>query len=142
MQIEIGFPGGAITTSTASAVFYDRFVSANYVPDGAIGLLNDQPDRVVLQRFPLLQMQMPITPGVSGGPVISDSDEAIGVIDQEPLQFHNELTKKLAKYNPNAKTLTEDPDSSQTYPIALAWSIRKYVSPGYGQAVRRICWNR
>ena len=79
--IGLGFP---VTASTP--VLYQGFVSGR----GA-DFRTDQAD--------LIRVQMPITPGASGGPIIGDDDKVVGVIDAEPLQFPDDVRRLADAYS-------------------------------------------
>ena len=68
--IGIGFP-----SLNPEGVLYGGFLSsahARYLtPVGVVG------NQVIMERYDVLRVQMPITPGASGGPIFNDSDVTV-----------------------------------------------------------------
>ena len=76
--IAIGFPGFA-----DNQVLYEGFLSSTgKALPFPVGQIGGQP---VYPQYRLLRVQMPITPGASGGPLIDDEGKVLGVISQEPV---------------------------------------------------------
>jgi S1-C subfamily serine protease len=147
--IAIGFPASSVehkksSLGTVSAtydlpakVLYRGFVSSIYVPQSAIGVLESNVDRPVYQKFPFLQIQMPIIKGVSGSPLIDDDNDVVGVITAEPEAFPDGgLTKMIRDYAPGIGLQgATAPDPNQTRLAALGWALDRYFAPGSGLAV-------
>ncbi len=133
--IAIGYPAA----SPVSQVLYEGFVSSIYVP--IFGRASLDANTEVFWKQPLLQAQMPITPGMSGAPLINDSGEAVGVMEEEQLPFNPQLAGMMDQYNPNAPILRPDSqppiadDLPQAPVVALGWTLRNFVAPGSGSAV-------
>jgi len=49
----------------------------------------------------LMRVQMPITRGASGAPILSERDEAIGVISEIPIIWTQELQRLVQSYAAN-----------------------------------------
>lgn len=83
--LSIGFPG----IDNGHPILYDGFLSGRFKhPPMAVGQVNGQP---IIPNYEILKVQMPITPGASGSPVIDDSGHAIAVISESPMVWTNEL---------------------------------------------------
>lgn len=75
-------------------ILYKGFLSGRFAhPPIAVGTVDGQP---VFPTYDVLKVQMPITPGSSGSPVIDETDHVVGVISESPIiwtQDWNELPK-------------------------------------------------
>ena len=82
--IGIGFP-----ESATDRALYEGIASARYKhPPVPVALLNGRP---LYPDYDVLRIQMPITAGASGGPVIADDDDVVGVIVENPEQWFVDL---------------------------------------------------
>jgi hypothetical protein len=127
--ISLGFPGLAF----GSLSLYTGIVSAK-LKTGLIGGFSvlGQP----LQRTnDLIRVQMPISAGVSGAPVINDSDEVIGVVTQAGASspdLDDLIQKQRMKDQSGLKSTEPDPLALIAH---LAGTFHEFASPGYGDAV-------
>jgi hypothetical protein len=84
-----------------------------------------------------IRVQMPISPGISGSPIIDDENKVIGVVTQSgawgfDLEQLTEL-QRMRDSNPNqAPPGTIDPLAALAH---LASILHEFESPGYGDAV-------
>jgi hypothetical protein len=129
--IAIGFPGSA-----NSGVLYEGFLSSKdtRVPT-TIGQVQNPPQMIHLVRD-ILRIQMPITAGASGSPVISESDEAIGIVSEIPVQWTAELSRLVqAMQNGQGSGITLNGFDTTKILADLALIVREFESPGAGLAV-------
>jgi len=83
--LSIGFPG----IDNGNPILYEGFLSGRFRhPPTSVGQVNGQP---VVPNYEVLKVQMPITSGASGSPVINDSGEAIAVISESPMIWTQDL---------------------------------------------------
>jgi hypothetical protein len=132
--ISIGAPA-----SSPDGVLYEGFLSARYAHLGAIGLVEGHPDIPVLGNYEVLRIQMPITAGVSGGPVIADDDTVVGINSEIPVYFTRELARIIQVYlahnpAPSGMILMQSFNTNQVL-AELANVVREFESPGAGLAV-------
>lgn len=128
--IAMGFPGLAF----GSLSLYTGIVSAKLKSGLITGTsVNGQP---LQQTNDFIRVQMPISTGVSGAPVINDRDEAIAVVTQAGASFPDldqlvqlQRTKDLAG---TPKNREPDPLSAVAH---LAEVFHDFSSPGYGDSV-------
>ena len=78
--IAIGFPG-----SVPTGVLYEGFLSARHSDMHVLGPVTNSPDKVVQKSYDVMRVQMPITSGASGSPLLADDDSVVGVIVEVPL---------------------------------------------------------
>lgn len=126
--IVIGYPAG----SEGKQSLYEGHVSAVYMSHMAQGVTNDSPERPIFRTRSLIQAQMPITGGVSGAPLIDDSDKVIGVMIQTPALLPRDIQTLVQGYNPGQPLTEQLP--SQSPVAALAWSVQNFLSPGLALA--------
>jgi S1-C subfamily serine protease len=130
--LAIGFPGSA-----NSNVLYEGFISSKHtqVPT-AVGAIQGTPQLVQVARD-VMRVQMPITAGASGSPIITDEDQVIGVISEIPVQWTQELGRLVqAMANNQAGSGVALSGFDITKIVAdLAWIVREFESPGAGIAV-------
>jgi V8-like Glu-specific endopeptidase len=92
--ISIGFPA-----PNPTGVLYEGFLSARHthlpIP---LGHVEGHPEMSVMAKYEVLRVQMPVTPGASGAPVISDNDQAIGVISEIPVVLTDDIQKIVAAF--------------------------------------------
>jgi S1-C subfamily serine protease len=126
--ISIGFP-----ISAPSGALYEGFVSARY-PHLAIPLahINGKP---LYPTYDVIRVQMPITPGVSGAPIIADDDTVLGVVTEQPMTWFNDVNLLI-----NAERSATQDFSAHGVDLAkilaeFAVSVQEYESPGAGLAV-------
>lgn len=121
--VALGFPGLAF----GSLSIYSGPISAKFRSELVTGVTTTgQPVR---SNNELFRIQMPISPGISGGPVINDENEVIAVVTS------------AGAWNPNLDALeravrqgaVRDPLAATV--AQLAEIFHDYASPGYGDAV-------
>ena len=80
---------------------------------------------------------MPITRGASGAPILSERDEAIGVISEIPIIWTQELQRLVQSYAANGSGSGVFIGSFDTTKALaqLAWVVSEFESPGAGLAV-------
>ncbi len=132
--IAIGVPG-----SSASQVLYDGFLSAiSMYPHLPVGMVEGRPNTPVFAKYYLLRVQMPITPGLSGSPLISDSDEAVGVISGEPVIGSHDIAEIAQRFGGMRNVSSGSSIAGFDLPKIvgqLAWMMIDFESPGAGFAV-------
>jgi hypothetical protein len=138
--ISIGIPASA-----PGSVLYDGFVSALYVhPLVPVGFVEGHPDVPVFAGYWLIRAQMPITLGVSGSPLISDANEVVGVLSEEPVINSNDISEIERRFgggqNINSGSLTAGFDLPKIVG-ELAWTMLQFESPGAGYAVPSLYLN-
>lgn len=128
--IAIGFPGFA-----DNQVLYEGFLSSTGkalpFPVGQIG------GKPVYPQYRLLRVQMPITPGASGGPLIDDRGEVLGVISQEPVVWMSDLEALVKTYGQNASgsgVYLSGFDVTKLL-AQLAFVVHEFETPGSGLAI-------
>lgn len=131
--ITMGFPGLAF----GSLSLYEGIVSAtrvkNNIPMGIITGTNE----LVTPENEFIRVQMPISGGLSGAPVLDDQNRAVSVVTLAGV------------WSPDLDFLIQLADTGQLGPVhpapsmvnlaplvgALAKSFHQYSSPGYGDSV-------
>jgi S1-C subfamily serine protease len=126
--LSIGFPG----FDNGNPILYEGFLSGRFKhPPIPSAQFNGQ---LVIPQYEVLKVQMPITSGASGSPVIDDSGHAIGVISEAPMIWTEEL-----------ESITHAAGSSSGVRISgfdavkilgqLAIVVREFETTGSGYAV-------
>jgi S1-C subfamily serine protease len=127
--VALGFPALAF----GSLSIYNGIVSARFTSGLIIG--------TTVQGLPLrstnelLRVQMPVSPGLSGAPVVDDENRAIGVVTSagawsQDLDVLAQLSRTGAIHHAPAPNTVDLP-----FAIAqLAMIFHDYTSPGYGDA--------
>jgi V8-like Glu-specific endopeptidase len=121
---------------------YDGFLSSRHVHMPIqVGTIGEQKFSAT---YEVLRLQMPVTGGVSGGPVIADDDKVVGVVTEETAIWPPELTDYAAAVNKLDPTQTpldkiklpsgKEVDSRQILG-ALTQIVHEFESPGAGLAV-------
>lgn len=126
--IAIGYP---LTAPTGA--LYEGFISAEYphlpIPIAVVG------NRPLFPSYDVIRVQMPITPGASGGPVIADNDTVIGVIVENPALWFSDLNA-LIEWGQKTDGGFNAPVSELPKMLAkLAWVVQQFVTSGAGLAV-------
>ncbi len=141
--ITMGFPGLA----WGSISIYTGIMSAKLKLDLIIGTTNKgQPVKPVND---FIRVQMPISTGLSGAPVIDDQNRAIGIVTSAGASTPD-IDRLIAFYHLNAFPElppvvgpTQQPGQQQvtvnlnafSILAQLAENLRNFASPGYGDAV-------
>ncbi|WP_433965171.1 S1 family peptidase [Tunturiibacter gelidiferens] len=124
--ISIGFPG----IDNFNPILYDGFLSGRFKhPPIPIGSVGNQP---VFATYEVMKVQMPITPGASGSPIIDDSNHAVGVISESPVMWTRDLEQIATVTNSGVKISGYDTNAILGQ---LATIVHEFESPGSGYAV-------
>jgi S1-C subfamily serine protease len=117
---------------SGSAVLFDGFVSSIHqhlpIPIGYIGTTP------VNANYQVLRLQMPILPGASGSPVISDDNRVIGVVSEVPMIWTGDLTELIQRGLGGSGPLLSGFDTNRLL-AQLALVVHEFESPGSGLAV-------
>ena len=126
--IAIGYP-----ISSAASSLYEGFISAKYerlpVP---MAIVNGRP---MLPSYNVIGVQMPVTAGASGGPVITDNDEVIGVITDGPPTWFSDLNALVQKEQAQEDGFAAPTSDLQKLVAKLAWVVQEFATSGAGFAV-------
>lgn len=128
--IALGYP--ALDPTIA---LYDGFLSSRHthlpIPVGYIG---SQP---VYPMYEVLRIQMPITPGASGSPVVADDDSVVGVISEVPVLWSEDLSRLIQAMmaSPQGSGILLSGFDTTKLLGQLAWIVHEFESPGAGLAV-------
>jgi S1-C subfamily serine protease len=124
--LSIGFPG----IDNGNPILYEGFLSGRFKhPPIPVGQVNGQP---IYPTYDVLKVQMPITAGASGSPVIDDSDHAIAVISESPMVWTHDL-ENIARVT-NSGVVISGFDTNAILG-QLASIVHEFESPGSGWAV-------
>ncbi|MGA2815221.1 MAG: serine protease [Xanthobacteraceae bacterium] len=130
--ISIGFPGSA-----ASGVLYGGFLSAkhNQVPT-VVGPVKDSTEVRMVSRD-VMRIQMPITAGASGSPVIASDDTAVAIVSEIPVIWTSELSRLIQtmKNSPGGSGIMLSGFDTTVILAQLALIVKEFESPGAGLAV-------
>jgi S1-C subfamily serine protease len=129
--ISIGYP----VSGLLAPVLYDGFMSALYASPNEQGVIRGPK---LTPTYPMFRVQMPITGGASGSPLIDDFGHVVGVINQEPIVYPEDISKAIAFYKSDKQAAYPDVDVSEMVLKLLgemADSNDGYFSSGSGLAV-------
>jgi S1-C subfamily serine protease len=129
--ISIGFPGSA-----NSGVLYEGFLSAKHtqVPT-IVGAVEGTNQFRTISRD-IFRVQMPITAGASGSPVIADDDKAVGIISEIPIIWTTQLARFVeAASKGDIGTIRMGGFDTNQLLAQLALIVKEFESPGAGLAV-------
>jgi S1-C subfamily serine protease len=127
--LALGYPG----SDNGNPVLYEGFLSGRFrhPPQtlATVGNLSIRPN------YEVIKIQMPITAGASGSPVIDDSGKAIGVVSEIPVLWTQDLENisKVAQMGTSGIKISGF-DVTKTLG-ELAVVVREFESPGSGYAV-------
>jgi len=126
--IAVGYP-----LSAPSGALYEGFISAEYrhleIPIATVN------NKAIYPTYTVIRIQMPITPGVSGAPVIGDDGEVIGVVTESPAAWLGDLNN-LIQFEQVQQGGFNAPVSDVPKMLAkLAWVVQEYLTSGAGLAV-------
>ncbi|HSY11321.1 MAG TPA: serine protease [Verrucomicrobiae bacterium] len=139
--ITMGFPGLAF----GSVALYSGIMSARLKPDILVGVTNT--GEAVQQKNEFIRVQMPISPGLSGSPLVNDRNEVVGVVTAAGFSTQKLDMLILANRQHAFDALNPPPanppppgQAQVTFNVfqivaELAESLREFGSPGYGDAV-------
>ncbi|MGA8026224.1 MAG: serine protease, partial [Bryobacteraceae bacterium] len=126
--ISIGYP-----VSAPSGALYEGFVSARYkhllIP---LAQVNNKP---LYPTYDVIRVQMPITPGVSGAPVIADDNSVIGVVTEQPMIWFTDLNALIQVERAVTNNFSATASDLPRLLAELALTVKEYESPGAGLAV-------
>jgi S1-C subfamily serine protease len=89
----------------------------------------------IYPSYDVIRIQMPITPGASGGPVIADDGDVIGVVSENPTAWFSDLNA-LIEYGQRTNGGFNASESDLPKLVAkLAWVVQEFVTSGAGLAV-------
>ncbi len=127
--ISIGFPG----IDMGNPILYEGFLSGRFPhpPNVAVAVINGN---AIAATYEVLKVQMPITPGASGSPIIDDSGRAIGVVSESPIIWTEDLQKITSVAGTGSGIALSGFDVVKTLG-QLALVVREFESPGSGYAV-------
>ena len=128
--LSIGFPG----IDNGNAILYEGFLSGRFPhPPIAMAVVNGVSIKPI---YEVLKVQMPITPGASGSPLIDDSGKAVGVISESPMIWTQELENisRIAMGSRGSGVIISGFDTNKILG-QLAVVVREFESPGAGYAV-------
>ena len=126
--ISVGYPG----SDNGNPILYDGFLSGRFPhPPRPIATINGQ---AITPRYEVLKIQMPITPGASGSPVIDDEGKAIGVVSEAPMIWTQDLANitKIAFVGSGIRLSGFDTTAILGQ---LALVVREFETTGSGYAV-------
>lgn len=128
--VALGFPGLAF----GSLSLYAGIVSARLRSDLVVGsTASGQPLRGATELF---RVQMPISPGISGGPVIDDENRVIAVVVSAGAWSPVLESLTEAARRGGIPALGQNTGMNLLNAVAqLATIFHDYASPGYGDAV-------
>lgn len=129
--ISIGYP-----VSAPNGALYDGLLSARY-QHLQIPITYTIRGHPVFPTYEVLRIQMPITPGASGSPVIADDDSVVAVVSEVPVNWFNDISSLINFEQMRTRNFTTGVragDALQTLG-ELAWIVREFESPGAGLAV-------
>jgi S1-C subfamily serine protease len=126
--LSIGFPG----IDNGNPILYEGFLSGRFQhPPIAVAQVNGE---AILPHYEVMKVQMPITPGASGSPVIDDSGHAIAVISESPLVWTRDL-ESITRAARSGSGITLSGFDVVKILGQLAIVVREFESPGSGYAV-------
>ena len=133
--IAIGFPG-----FSPFPVLYSGFLSANNLDDPARLPVIDKTAKITgIHSIPrsVMRVQIPITSGVSGSPVINDANEVIGIVVENPIPEIADLTRLIQaqlQQQPMARVIIGGFDTNKVL-AEIAYILTGFVSSGAAYAV-------
>jgi Trypsin-like peptidase domain len=139
--ITLGFPGLSFQTLT----LYEGLMSARLKPN--LPLKTFPNGMAILGTNDLIRVQMPISAGQSGAPIIDDENRAVGIVTTAGLWTedldHLLLAARAGVFNtPPPPPVPGQPQNSMSFTLnamgvtaELAGLVHDYASPGYGDAV-------
>lgn len=126
--LSIGFPG----IDNGNPILYEGFLSGRFPhPPTAVAIINGES---IVPHYEILKVQMPITPGASGSPVIDDSGKVIAVISESPIIWTQDLESITKAAGSGSGIALSGFDVVKTLG-QLALVVREFESPGSGYAV-------
>ena len=130
--LSIGFPG-----SSPEMVLYEGFLSSRHASMHTLGPIVNEEGKAATNEFDVLRLQMPITPGVSGAPVIDERNGVIAIVIEVPVIVIPDLQTLLKFYSEPSNrggVLFGSVDPLKLI-AQLAYVVNEFESPGSGLAV-------
>jgi len=128
--ISLGFPGLAF----GSLSLYTGIISAKLKSDLLIGTTTTGQPLKATNEF--LRVQMPISTGISGAPVIDDENRVLAVVTQAGAWFSDlEVLTQLQRMRDAAGNQQNNSSDLVSATAHLAEVFHDFASPGYGDAV-------
>jgi Trypsin-like peptidase domain len=129
--ISIGYP-----VSAPTGALYDGFLSARY-QHLQIPMAYTLRGFPVFPTYEVLRVQMPITPGASGSPVIAEDNTVIGVISEVPVTWFNDITGLINFEQMRTRNFTVGVPAGDVLQTLgeLALIVQEFETPGAGLAV-------
>ncbi len=131
--IAIGFPASA-----TAGVFYEGFLSSRHARLPSFGSIENRPEFSSAPRYEVLRVQMPLTPGSSGSPIITDGDTIVGIQSEAPIVMAKDVQQIAMVFasNPGVSSGVLLSGFDVTKILGeLAWTVQEFESPGAGLAV-------
>jgi S1-C subfamily serine protease len=132
--LSIGFPG-----VSTSQVLYEGFLSARAARlPLSFGPIQGRPNLSYAPRYEVFRIQMPITPGASGSPVVTDTNTVIGIVSEVPVVLTNDVQRIAEAFggNRNVSSGVSLSGFDVTKTLGeLSWIVSQFESPGAGLAV-------
>lgn len=129
--IALGYPG----IDNGNPILYDGFISGRFrhPPNGAVGVINGQP---IVPNYEIIKVQMPITPGASGAPVIDDSGKVVALISESPMIWTQDLENisQLGRSGQGSGILMSGFDTTKILG-ELAAVVHDFETTGAGYAI-------
>lgn len=126
--ISVGYPG----SDNGNAILYDGFLSGVFPhPPRPIATINGI---AITPNYEILKIQMPITPGASGSPVIDDNGKAIGVVSEAPMVWTRDLAN-ISKIAFTGSGVQISGFDTTAILGQLALVVREFETTGSGYAV-------
>lgn len=128
--ILIGFP-----PSAPGGALYEGFVSARYTHLPIPVAQTTDTRKPVTINYRVTRVQMPVTPGVSGAPIIADDDRVIGVMSELPIVWFRDLAAVIEQVQKRPGGITAPASDLVTLLAKVAWVVQQFETPGAGLAV-------
>ena len=131
--IAIGYPA-----SSPTGVLYDGFLSAVHTAVHVLGPISNMPGKNMPAQYDVMRVQMPISPGASGAPLINEQDEVVAVIVEVPVPAIDDIQKLIQVYTrnqPRSSVAIIGGFETNKVLAELAFIVQEFESPGSGQAV-------
>jgi hypothetical protein len=130
--ITIAFPPSALS----SGLYFGFVATKDDEVSNMVGVIDGTLEAVLSSRR-LLRIQMPVTYGISGAPIVDDEGMAVGVAASTPLPWIEEYSRRIAAARDSSRTLTsvEFDNNMSAVMGELASIARHFTSPGVLVAV-------
>ena len=139
--ITMGYPG----LSFEALTIYEGRMSARLTKNSPVAILPS--GQAITPTNEFIRVQMPISTGLSGAPIIDDENRAIAVVTQAG-GWTQDLDNLIFAFRGGAFKTPPPPPAAQEPPNTIAFSLNEmavtaelaglfhdYASPGYGDAV-------